>query len=181
MTVVFVRHGKADYSLADQRKLPSIEKDFCPLSQEGKQQAKAAQSDPSFSAAQIIVSSPYTRALQTAEIINRSLELDISVEFDLHEWKADLAGGLIDRWERDRRWTEYMRRHGEYPSGEERPWETYTSVYSRVRKVLTGYVNYGKIIAVCHGTVITSQCGWNTGLIPFAGSIICEYDQNFNE
>ncbi|TOK03265.1 histidine phosphatase family protein, partial [Vibrio parahaemolyticus] len=57
--------------------------------------------------AEVIISSPYTRALQTAEIINRKLGLELFVEHDLREWRADLNGGYVDLQERDRRWLEY--------------------------------------------------------------------------
>ena len=41
--------------------------------------------------AQIIVSSPYTRALQTASIISKETGLDIVVEPDIREWQPDLT------------------------------------------------------------------------------------------
>lgn len=37
------------------------------------------------------VSSPYTRALQTAAIISQKTNIDITVEMDLHEWMPDLT------------------------------------------------------------------------------------------
>ena len=40
--------------------------------------------------AQLIVSSPYTRALQTASIISRAVDIPLQVEMELHEWLPDL-------------------------------------------------------------------------------------------
>ena len=37
----------------------------------------------------IILSSPYTRALQTAAILSKELRIDMIVETDLHEWIAN--------------------------------------------------------------------------------------------
>lgn len=37
----------------------------------------------------MILSSPYTRALQTAAILSRELNIDLQVEFDLREWQPD--------------------------------------------------------------------------------------------
>ncbi len=39
----------------------------------------------------IIVSSPYTRALQIAAIISKNRQLNIKIELDLHEWMPDLS------------------------------------------------------------------------------------------
>ena len=171
MEVVFVRHGKADYRIADERRLSSIETNFSPLDRDSISEVFAAADDPRLLGAEIMLTSPYTRALQTAEILNRRLGLELIVEFNLHEWKGDLAGGYIDRWERDRRWAEYQRLRGEYPAGETRPWETYRSLRERVRSVLDRYAGSRKIVIVGHGTAIQSQAGWELGIVPFAGIV----------
>ena len=45
--------------------------------------------DARLKTAELIVSSPYTRALQTAAIISRETGLKICIEVDLHEWEPD--------------------------------------------------------------------------------------------
>ena len=45
--------------------------------------------DARLKTAELIVSSPYTRALQTAAIISRETGLKICIEVDLHEWETD--------------------------------------------------------------------------------------------
>ncbi len=107
MEIVFVRHGVPDYSLADERRMTQLEKDYAPLHRDCILFIKSQSESDVFSDAAVIVSSPYTRALQTAELINRKLNLELFVEHDLREWKADLDGGYIDLKERDRRWNEY--------------------------------------------------------------------------
>jgi broad specificity phosphatase PhoE len=37
----------------------------------------------------LILTSPMTRALQTAALLSRALDLPLAVEFDLHEWVPD--------------------------------------------------------------------------------------------
>ena len=37
---------------------------------------------------EIIISSPYTRAMQSATIISKNRKLDIRVEIGLHEWET---------------------------------------------------------------------------------------------
>lgn len=82
--------------------------------------------------AEVIISSPYTRALQTAELINRNLSLDIFVEHDLREWRADLKGGYVELQERDRRWYEYrdsLRNNSEINNV---PYESWVELKDRV-------------------------------------------------
>lgn len=63
MKIMFVRHGEADFGVVDQRGYIGM----------GRQ----------------IVSSPYTRALQTAAAIARKTGLEINVEADLLEFVPD--------------------------------------------------------------------------------------------
>lgn len=107
-----------------------------------------------------MISSPYTRALQTAEILNRSLGLELFVEHDLREWRADLAGGHIELSERDRRWHEY--RAG-LKHGRRIPDASYESAFDlkdRVLKVLQRYQHCTKVIVVAHLNVLESVCGY---------------------
>ena len=82
MEIIFVRHAEPDYILADEYKMNQIEKNVAPLTKEGRLAAKELQTHHEFLDADLIVSSPYTRALQTASIINQSLELDLEIEFN---------------------------------------------------------------------------------------------------
>lgn len=174
MKIFFIRHGKPDYSLSDQRKHTQLEKEFSPLDRKHLYQVEHTANDPHLCHAEIMLSSPYTRALQTAEILNRRLQLPLFVEYDLHEWKADLSGQYLPLAERDCRWEEYKARKGIYPHGETREWETCDSVWRRVRSVLLQYRTYHSIIVVCHWNVIVSQTRRWDEAIPFAG--IAEYD-----
>lgn len=104
--------------------------------------------------AQIIISSPYTRTLQTAAIISKQLQLDIKVEIDLHEWLPDktFQYGGVDGYKGLRE--EYDLYGGKYPDGEEKRWEEFESVKQRVRKALQKYKRYKSIIVTCHGMVM---------------------------
>jgi broad specificity phosphatase PhoE len=61
-------------------------RDLVPLTDNGIAQAKAAARDPRIGRSEIILSSPYTRALHTAAIVSMELGIDIKVEHDLREW-----------------------------------------------------------------------------------------------
>jgi broad specificity phosphatase PhoE len=64
---------------------PQIEM-LCPLSEEGVRQATQLSSDARLGRAEIIISSPYTRALQTSAILSKEMQLPLIVEYDLREW-----------------------------------------------------------------------------------------------
>ena len=74
-------------------KMNQIEKNFA-LLKEGRLSAKDLQTHHEFLDADLIVSSPYTRALHTASIINQSLELDLEIE-SLENGLQTKEGGYI--------------------------------------------------------------------------------------
>lgn len=158
--IVFVRHGVPDYSLADARKMTQLEKDYAPLHRDCIPFIKSQSESDVFSGAEIIVSSPYTRALQTAELINRKLGLELFVEHDLREWKADLNGGYIDLKERDRRWNEYRCHLKDKTLPLDVKYETTTGLRARVTSVLQQYKSYKKIVVVGHFNVFESLIGY---------------------
>lgn len=80
-----VRHGEAVYDHMLESGFWGFGRDFAPLSPKGKQQAEMAARDIRLKSAEIIVSSPYTRALQTAQIISKETGIDVEVDIDLHE------------------------------------------------------------------------------------------------
>ena len=85
MNVYFIRHGQTDYSLKDQKIYQGFGVNLAPLSEEGVRQIEETAKDPRLQGAELILTSPYTRAIQTAAILSRRLDLPIAVETDLHE------------------------------------------------------------------------------------------------
>ncbi len=86
-----IRHGRPDYSGMLGHGFKGFGRDFAPLSDEGIRQVLETSLDKRLRGADIIVSSPYTRALQTAQIISKNTGIDVAVEVDLHEWIPDLT------------------------------------------------------------------------------------------
>ncbi|MDB1125020.1 histidine phosphatase family protein [Vibrio algarum] len=160
MEIVFVRHGVPDYRLSDERKMTQLEKDYAPITRECIPFIKSQSQLPAFSGADIIISSPYTRALQTAEIINRKHRLELFVEHDLREWVADLSGGFIELAERDRRWKEYRDALKSGKSINNTAYETADSLQSRVISVLERYRDFKKVVIVAHFNVLESLLGY---------------------
>ncbi len=101
--------------------------------------------------ADIIVSSPYTRALQTAQIISRETGICVEVDIDLHEWIPDLNNLYKTSEESFAFAHEFTRFNGEYPPGEKFRWETLSHMRQRMRRVADKYSDYKKVIFVGHG------------------------------
>ncbi|MFT8890194.1 MAG: histidine phosphatase family protein, partial [Ethanoligenens sp.] len=128
-----------------------------PLSDAGVKQAESASQDSQLSDADIVVSSPYTRALQTASIISRICNYTIDVNFDLHEW-------LLDKTFRIRTEPEFLfalRSFREDNDKKEREisWELRSEIKKRVTSSLKRYRDCKKIIVVAHEEVIRSIKG----------------------
>lgn len=151
-----IRHGEPDWSLADTKRLRGLQVEFCPLTQKGIQQSVQIAKNPILGSAEIVVSSPYTRALHTAAIITRELGLPLTIEYDLREW-LPAPQLMYSRDELLKIMRDFKRYSEESPKAESKHWESMNSVGHRVRKVLEGYLEYSEVVVVCHGIVINSQ------------------------
>lgn len=80
-----IRHGEPNYEAVSEIGFYGFGRSFAPLSSRGIMQAEATAEDSRLLDADIIVSSPYTRALQTAAIISRKVNKPIIIEPELHE------------------------------------------------------------------------------------------------
>lgn len=125
---MFVRHGQPDWPFADERELKGAARDLVGLTPKGVSQAEATATNRLLEGAELILTSPYTRALHTAAIISRFQGLHVQVEYDLREWVPDVTGHC-DSFAVIRALAEDFRLHaGEYPEGETRVWETHSSL-----------------------------------------------------
>ena len=66
-----IRHGEPDYTYGDNHGYIGQGHDFAPLNIEKIEEVVETSKDKRLKEAQIIISSPYTRALQTASIISK--------------------------------------------------------------------------------------------------------------
>ena len=71
MKIFMIRHGKADYSYGDAHNFIGHGHDLAKLSEEYIEDVIKTSKDSRLKEATLIVSSPYTRALQTAAIISK--------------------------------------------------------------------------------------------------------------
>ncbi|HEY3560328.1 MAG TPA: histidine phosphatase family protein [Kribbella sp.] len=152
--ILLVRHGEADGTQLDEEGWWGPARDFAPLSALGIQQAKDVGRRLRNSGAQRIVSSPMTRALQTAALIAAETQLPLTaVDVDLREWlpdntltwRSEQALAAVD---------ECTRYDGKWPPGETRTWEPRSSVRRRALNALHRHATGAPFIAVCHSMVI---------------------------
>lgn len=151
----FIRHGEPTYKPVDDRKFIGHGRDLAPLTKKGVEGVKKTAKDNRLKNCEIIISSPYTRALQTAAILSKELNIDIEVEVDLHEWIPDIVNfqhkTSQDCFDLGRDFDLY---NGIPPKNEVKVWETYESMQKRMKSVLEKYSQYDRVIVVCHGMVI---------------------------
>lgn len=154
-----IRHGEPNYSERNTKIYHDIGVELSPLSENGRNQIKDVAKDARLKNVSIIISSPFTRALQTAAILSKELGLDIVVETDLHEWMADKNYSYVDDEIAEKNYREYIDCKGSYPEGEIKDWETAEMMRERFVKVLRKYKNYENVIVTCHGMIMEAVTG----------------------
>ncbi|MDF2587875.1 MAG: histidine phosphatase family protein [Anaerocolumna sp.] len=177
MDIIFIRHGEPDYILCDDRGFIGQGRDMAPLSQLGIEQSEIVSRNEILFGSQLIVSSPYTRALQTAAIISKNTQIPIQVEVDLHEFIPDKTFRMKGAEESHQFHKDFCDCKGVYPIGETKNWETIDEIISRVKPTLNKYMSYNKIIVVAHGGVIRRFVG--KGLIEHCYPYKVEYNSDF--
>ncbi|MCL2527166.1 MAG: phosphoglycerate mutase family protein [Defluviitaleaceae bacterium] len=175
--IIFVRHGEPDYTDVQSKNYAGHGTNFAHLTEEGIKQAEDVSQDKRLDGAQIIIASPYTRALQTAAIISKNRNLDIKVELDLHEWHPDLTfqnSTYEDMKKADKLCAENK---GVCPKDCEVAFENFEDVFLRVKNTLLKYNDYSKVIVVAHGVVIRQFT--DNPSIPFCGIREIDLDEGF--
>ena len=120
----FVRHGSADYSNIHTKIYQGFGVNLSPLSGEGIAQIKKTAEDSRLVGTDLILSSPYTRALQSAAILSKNTGADIVVETDLHEWVANKTYVFEPDEVAEALYEDYLTNSGIYPPGEDPLWES---------------------------------------------------------
>lgn len=178
MKVVFIRHGESNYTDVINKKLTGFGVDMADISERGIVQAKQAANDSLLNGSQLILSSPYTRAMQTASIISKHNQLDVLVELDLHEWIPDTTYNYtIDTYNESQK--EFYYNKGVYNIKCKHHWEDMKSVSKRVTDVLDRYLEYQKIIVVSHGIVMRQFICTETGHILNCSAYEVDYNEDF--
>ena len=150
-----IRHAQPDYEPCSTRGYMGQGRDLAPLTEKGVQQAEAAAHDARLKDIKLIVSSPYTRALQTAAIISRITGAPLTIEVDLHEWIPDLTFRFSTGDEAvalSRRIS--IAAAANTRRATSRRWETLTTLRKRVRAVADKYAHMEGVALVSHGMAL---------------------------
>ncbi len=158
MKIFMIRHGKADYSYGDAHNFIGHGHDLAKLSEKYIDDVIKTSKDPRLKEATLIVSSPYTRALQTAAIISKETYLDIKIEPDLREWEPDKTYQYKAK-EMKEYYKDYINNNGIPPVDKVVNWESKEHLKKRVQDVIEKYNNYECVIFVFHQMAIQSVTG----------------------
>ena len=95
-TFYLVRHGQPDWDWAEAMRFYGPCSAYMPLTPLGVEQIEHTACDSQLRGASFILASPYTRTMQSAQILSRRLDLPVTVEWELHEWlyDRDMKGDL---------------------------------------------------------------------------------------
>ena len=101
-TFYLVRHGQPDWDWAEAMRFYGPCSAYMPLTPLGVEQIEHTACDSQLRGASFILASPYTRTMQSAQILSRRLDLPVTVEWELHEWlyDRDMRGDLPTPGER---------------------------------------------------------------------------------
>lgn len=156
-TFYLVRHGEPTYKPIDERKFVGHGRDLAPLTENGINLVRETTKDSRLKNCEIIVSSPYTRTMQTAAILSKELGIDLEVDVDLHEWIPDIIN-FQHKTAQDSMnlYKDFELYNGIHPENEVKVWETSESMNRRISSVLYKYSKYRKVIVVCHNMLIKS-------------------------
>ena len=146
-----IRHGEPDYESVSKLGFYGFGRSFASLSERGVKQAEETAKEARLLDADLIICSPYTRALQTAAIISREIDKKIVVEPELHEWIVDKTNSIASSEEVAMLGKEFQEYKGVYPDGQEMRWETLSSLRTRIKRVADKYADYNRVIMVGHG------------------------------
>ncbi|HOI86132.1 MAG TPA: histidine phosphatase family protein [Acholeplasmataceae bacterium] len=152
--LILIRHGEPRYDEVQMRGFLGMGYELGKLTERGERQAELRAKDPILAGATLIISSPYTRALQTAAIISRITQIPLTVETDLHEWMPDTTFKLD--FDIPQAFEEYVKHKGLFYPDRKYPWETYPDLQTRVMQAVKKYTHHQKIIVVCHGVVMSA-------------------------
>jgi len=185
---VLVRHGEPTYNEVIDLGFKSFGMAFAPLNEKGVNEVLKVCKNDIFDGSDFLISSPYTRAMQTASIIGMKYNLLVNVEVLLHEWIVDTnlnyknSKGFSKNMKLAKNeWKEYLKNSDFNFST---CTESLLSVRNRALSVLEKYCDYDKVIVVTHGLLISMLSNENlklqTGQFTIIESDYLEKEFDFN-
>lgn len=161
MKIYLIRHGEPDYGPVTNAGYTGFGRDLSPLTKQGVLQAQHCAEQPIFNEVQLILASPYTRALQTATEIVRRHNRPLQVELGLHEWYPDKSGWQIKSGHQAMAaYDEYTTNHGQASDSQIWNYETSADIRHRVQAVFDKYQHYQCVACVTHSEVMRQFGDW---------------------
>ena len=157
---ILVRHGEPTYDEVVKLGFKGTSLALAPLTPQGISDVKKTAENKVFENSDILISSPYTRTMQTASIIAKRQDLDVNVEPLLHEWIPDLSNNynteeeflkLIRIAKND--WELKKQNHNHICIFKT---EAIDHVQKRAIAALSKYLDYNKVIVISHGLLIST-------------------------
>lgn len=175
MKLLMIRHGEPRYDNVRDLGLVSYLGELTPA---GVEQAEAVADDERLQDADIIISSPFTRALQTASIISRKTGIPLTVEPAFHEILLDTKHELTTSEIYTRNsYKEFAAQNGIRDDETLYDWESLEQIVNRAYPAMKKYLHYNKVIVVAHATLIRTF-GYKEQGFPYCGIFECEFDES---
>lgn len=138
MRIYLIRHSEPDYEPVTEAGYVGYGRDLAGLSEKGITIAKQAAQNSLFEKVELLLSSPYTRALQTALEISKKQNLEVKVELGLHEWRPDKTGRVLSSPQQVKEAFEYYEKYqGMLTPDAPFAYESSTEMRHRAKKFLT--------------------------------------------
>jgi len=158
-TFYFVRHGLMDDKEMNTKIYQGLGINALTLSNEGIEQIKKTALDERLKGADIIITSPYGRALHSAAILSKELNIDLKIETNLHEWVSDRDYKYLPFEEEMKSLQEFIEKSGKRDGTCKYNWEDLEGLCKRVSSVIEKYKGLDKVIVVTHGLVMNCFLG----------------------
>ena len=158
MTIYLMRHGEPTYRDTEALGLPGMGAELGQLTPEGIRQAEEGAEDPRIQDVDLILSSPYPRALQTAAIVSRRINKPIDIAVGIYEWLPRVDFSAATHEEIVDGWKEYKANSGVHKPDDKYPdWETHAQLRARALKAVAPFLartDISKLLIVCHGGIM---------------------------
>ena len=177
MKILFIRHGEPNYENVTRLGLVSY---LGELTKEGVTQAEKVSHDDRLKGAELIVSSPFTRALQTGAIISKNTGIPLTVEPAFHEWLADCAHTqTLDNEYSKLAYKEFCENNFELAPSSNLRFESVNQIVARAYPAMMKYLEmgYSKIIVTTHAMLMRTM-GYQKQKIPYCTIFERDFDEN---
>lgn len=156
MKIILVRHGEPDYdnSLATAHTNGRIHKDAVCLAKGAVTECENISKIIAKYNPDIVITSPYSRALHTAHILSYNLSVPLFVENDLREWDTEISIQEHGKKMYDTLLEEITLCNGVHSPSCTFQWESIDGMVKRFYNVLEKYIKYDTVIIVSHKMLI---------------------------